>query len=867
MASTYTTNLGIEKIGTGEQSGTWGDTTNTNFDILDEAINGIISVTLSSAGSSGSPTALPITDGASSNGRNKFIEFVDGGDLGGTAYVQLTPNNAEKVVHIRNSLSSSRSVIVFQGTYNASNDFEIVNGADVLLKFNGGGSGATVTDVNVDLTVTGATIATADINGGTIDGAVIGGASAAAGTFTTITGTTITASTAAVPDASDGATLGSASLEWSDLYLADGAVVYFGDDQDITLTHVADTGLTLKHANTGDDKFPTFLLATGDTDIAASDKLGVINFQAPDEGAGTDAILVAAGIEAVSEGNFSSSSNATSLVFKTASSEAAAEKMRINSSGNVGVGATTVNRKLELAGNNNAGAKANYLRITDTDTSATAANHQGGIEFYASDSSGGAGVTASMEVVYAGSGGGGEITFNTAANSGAGVAEAMRIDESGNLLVGKTSSGLTTAGSQITGASILQSVSSTSTNLATNNGAAINLCNTSATDGNFSNIGGYNSNGLVVSQINFINPSHSSRTGAITFTTHSGSAFSEAMRIDSSANVNIGSASNHAGARVVINDTPPTAFGSPMFQVGQETFTGSGMYSIGLGYTAGSYTEPPVEIAALTTSDSGGTKADIVFGTRSVTTNTAVTERMRIDSSGQVIILGNNGSPTNSLDLSYNGSTGEAKIQADSNGGSTFLTFGTSASGTVAESMRIDSSGNLLVGCTSFGSVSTEGCQLGNGGTAIFSNDSDVPLYLNRTTSGVTTSQVVVSFFRNDVQSGTIGVSQGGTPAFGAPSDIRLKNNVTDHKSELTNVMALRPVSWDWKDSSKGAGEGFVAQELEQTAWADLVSEGEDGYKMVSGLGAVETRLIKALQEAVTRIETLEAEVAALKGA
>ena len=175
MASTYTTNLGIEKIGTGEQSGTWGDTTNTNFDILDEAVNGIISITLSSAGSSGSPNSLPITDGASSNGRNKFIEFVDGGDLGGTAYVQLTPNDAEKIVHIRNSLSSSRSIIVFQGTYSASNDFEIVNGADVLLKFNGGGSGATVTDVNVDLTVTGATIATADINGGAIDGTVIGG--------------------------------------------------------------------------------------------------------------------------------------------------------------------------------------------------------------------------------------------------------------------------------------------------------------------------------------------------------------------------------------------------------------------------------------------------------------------------------------------------------------------------------------------------------------------------------------------------------------------------------------------------------------------------------------------------------------------
>ena len=154
MPSTYTTNLGIEKIATGEQSGTWGTTTNTNLDIIDEAVNGIISVTLSSAGNSGSPTALPITDGASSTGRNKFIEFVDGGDLGATAYVELTPNNAEKIVHIRNSLSGSRAVIVFQGTYNASNDFQIENGKDVLLKFSGAGSSATVTDVFADLAAT-----------------------------------------------------------------------------------------------------------------------------------------------------------------------------------------------------------------------------------------------------------------------------------------------------------------------------------------------------------------------------------------------------------------------------------------------------------------------------------------------------------------------------------------------------------------------------------------------------------------------------------------------------------------------------------------------------------------------------------------
>lgn len=98
---------------------------------------------------------------------------------------------------------------------------------------------------------------TADINGGTVDGAIVGGSSAAAGSFTTLAasgaitgsdtvqGTTITATTAFVPDASDGAALGTTSLEFSDLYLADGAVVYFGDDQDVSLTHVADTGLLL----------------------------------------------------------------------------------------------------------------------------------------------------------------------------------------------------------------------------------------------------------------------------------------------------------------------------------------------------------------------------------------------------------------------------------------------------------------------------------------------------------------------------------------------------------------------------------------------------------------------------------------------
>jgi hypothetical protein len=444
MASTYTTNLGIEKIGTGEQSGTWGVTTNENFDLIDEATNGLISITLGSAGSSGSPTALPITDGASSNGRNKFIEFVDGGDLGGTAYVQLTPNTAEKIVHFRNSLSSNRSVIVFQGTYNASNDFEVANGADVLLKFNGGGSGATVTDVNIDLTVTGLTVTTAnvttlnattvDIEGGAIDGTIIGASSAAALTATTIngttiTGTTITANTAFVPDASDGAALGTASLEFSDLFLADGAVINFGDDQDITLTHVADTGLTLKHANSGDDKFPTFLLATGDNDIAADDKLGVINFQAPDESGGGDGSFVAAGIEAISEGDFGPGSNATSLVLKTGASEVAAEKARLTSTGRLGIGVSSPANGIHVANSSSTPIKGE----------STASG--GSFLFLSDDDSG----------VYFGNNGspGDAVIWTGSASGGSGGSEKVRVTSVGNVLIGGTATPASSQGNLV----------------------------------------------------------------------------------------------------------------------------------------------------------------------------------------------------------------------------------------------------------------------------------------------------------------------------------------------------------------------------------------------------------------------------------
>nr|ANO58136.1 hypothetical protein [uncultured Bacteroidetes bacterium] len=176
-----------------------------------------------------------------------------------------------------------------------------------------------------------------------------------ANTFTVLSGSTLTIASGATiansgtatgfssadPSSADGDSLGTASAEWSDLYLADGGIIYFGNDQDVTVTHDPDDGLFLKSIATADNNPFLLTLQTGETDIAADDVIGKIAFQAPDEGTGTDAILVSAAIQAVAEGDHSSSSNATSLEFMTGASEAATAKMYVKSDGDVGIGTSS----------------------------------------------------------------------------------------------------------------------------------------------------------------------------------------------------------------------------------------------------------------------------------------------------------------------------------------------------------------------------------------------------------------------------------------------------------------------------------------------------------------------------------------------
>ena len=107
MASSYTANTGIERPGSGEQSGTWGTTTNNNFDIIDRASMGVGEISIS-----GDKT-LTTTDGVLSEGG--YRAFIFTGTLSSAATITIAPNDQEKVLLIKNSTTGGYGLTIRQG--------------------------------------------------------------------------------------------------------------------------------------------------------------------------------------------------------------------------------------------------------------------------------------------------------------------------------------------------------------------------------------------------------------------------------------------------------------------------------------------------------------------------------------------------------------------------------------------------------------------------------------------------------------------------------------------------------------------------------------------------------------------------------
>jgi len=281
----------------------------------------------------------------------------------------------------------------------------------------------------------------------------------------------------------------------------------------------------------------------------------------------------------------------------------------------------------------------------------------------------------------------------------------------------------------------------------------------------------------------------------------------------------------------------------------------------------------------------------LAFGTN------GVTERMRISSAGNVGI--GTTSPQSQFHISrsspgaYNAAiienasaTGYAQLLYYINGGTNgiatvayapgiFFTLGPSSNDTTTpivfqnnnatERMRIDTSGNVLVGTTTSG-VANGGFQVqiaGNGaGKPAVASSGATAAAGDVTWMVYSTTAAQYQFYVN--YAGTVFARSTSITGL---SDASEKENIKDLETGIDTVMALKPRRFDWKNGSVKNVAGFIAQEVE-TVLPDLVEEykiDDENLKKGLKMGDMIPTLVKAIQEQQALITTLQTQVAELK--
>jgi hypothetical protein len=268
------------------------------------------------------------------------------------------------------------------------------------------------------------------------------------------------------------------------------------------------------------------------------------------------------------------------------------------------------------------------------------------------------------------------------------------------------------------------------------------------------------------------------------------------------------------------------------------------------------------------------------------------TEAMRIDSDGDVGI--GTTSPANKLDVV--GSTSTTKIRSLGTTGASYY-FGENDGGNLSvgvdnntgsavcgtayaqfvwgsgfltplifgcnntERMRIDSSGNLLVACTSAPSASVAGVALSNPTVS-------APRISTGSGTGVSTA---LGFTNGNGNVGAINTS-GSNTSYATSSDYRLKEDIAPMTGALNKVALLKPCTYKWKIDG-AEGEGFIAHELAEVAPQAVIgekdaldNEGNPAYQSIDTSFLVAT-LTAAIQELKATVDAQAARIAALESA
>jgi hypothetical protein len=255
------------------------------------------------------------------------------------------------------------------------------------------------------------------------------------------------------------------------------------------------------------------------------------------------------------------------------------------------------------------------------------------------------------------------------------------------------------------------------------------------------------------------------------------------------------------------------------------------------------------------------------------------TEAMRINSSGNLVpgadstySLGASGSrwlTINASTFSEGGATNNFITTSSTttlfNSGSTWQQAAFYSAG--SERMRIDSSGNLLVGATSPSFSTANGIYLSPQGRVLGTCTNDSSGAFSRLGS----DGAAVAFYRSTTLVGTISVTASAT-AYNTSSDYRLKENIAPMTGALATVSQLKPVTYKWKSTGEDS-QGFIAHELQAvvpdcvTGEKDAVDEqGKPIYQGIDTSFLVAT-LTAAIQEQQALITDLTTRLTALETA
>jgi len=148
MASTYVNDLRLDELGTGDASGTWGNVTNTNLQLIGE---GLSFTTKDCFASDGDQTET-VADGATDPLRGMYVKVTSSATLSATRVLTILPNTVSRLQFIENATTGSQIITIKQGSGTTVN---IANGEVKAVYLDGGGSGANVVDAFTDLNLGG----------------------------------------------------------------------------------------------------------------------------------------------------------------------------------------------------------------------------------------------------------------------------------------------------------------------------------------------------------------------------------------------------------------------------------------------------------------------------------------------------------------------------------------------------------------------------------------------------------------------------------------------------------------------------------------------------------------------------------------